>query len=444
MTDPFRSGAFAPLLTDLPLTPCDIVDGTLPDIAGRYLRNGPNSPVEPAGPYVYPIDGDGMLHEITFDGAGGVHYRRSWVRTPMLDAELTAGRALWGTVMMGLQPLPGAPVSGRKDIPDVNVIEHGGRLLALAERTLSYNVDAATLQTLGPDDFDGQYPAGATAHPKRDPSTGNLVVFAYEFTAPYLSWCEIDASGATLRSRTAIEGLDFPAMIHDCAITSTHVVIPVYPLVFDPLRKVTAEGPPLQWQETRGTRIAVIDRADGKVTWFEGPPRWSWHTVNARSSDEVVILDVVSYDCFAMDDRLGNLERMTLDLCTGAFAIETIADRVGEFPRIDDRRIGRDYDLVASATNDGPARAPGTFDTIAVTDPLTGATDTWTEAAQPLGEPIHIPGIDEHWAVLTAAPEGERSHLLIFGSTDVANGPVTRIALPDRVPAGLHGTWIPE
>lgn len=441
--DPFRSGAFAPVTQDLPFTACSVTAGRLPvDIAGRYVRNGPNTPLEPAGPYAYPIDGDGMLHEIQFPGDGTATYRRAFVRTPMLQAELDAGRALWGTFMMGLQPLPGSGVTGRKDIPDVNVISLDGTLVALAEQTCSYAIDPVTLVTGASFGFAGQFPRGATAHPKVDPATGNIVVFSYGFTEPFLTWAEIGASGEVHRARSAIPGLDFPAMIHDCAITPRYLIVPVHPLVFDPLRTVLTDGPPLQWQPERGTHIAIVDRDSGEVTWAHTDGRWSWHTVNAQETEGRIQLDVVSYDTFVMADRLGSLERFTIDPATGNVSTQVAAERVGEFPRIDDRALGLPYAKLASATNAGAARTPGTFDSIAETDPSTGTVSRWTSETQPLGEPIHIPGGEGYWGVLTAALEGERSRFLVFEEGAVDSGPIAEVTLPTRVPSGLHGTWI--
>ena len=33
------------------------------------------------------------------------------------------------------------------------------------------------------------------------------------------------------------------------------------------------------------------------------------------------------------------------------------------------------------------------------------------------------------------------SHCLVFDATDVAAGPVARVTMPQRVPAGFHATW---
>ena len=102
--DPYLTGAFAPTQSELDATPVEIVAGTLPeDLRGTYYRNGPNARFPPLGSYTYPLDGDGMIHALRFDG-GRVTYANRYVRTPSMAAEERAGRALWGGVMTPFAP----------------------------------------------------------------------------------------------------------------------------------------------------------------------------------------------------------------------------------------------------------------------------------------------------------------------------------------------------
>jgi hypothetical protein len=104
--DPYLTGAFAPTQSELDATPVEVVAGTLPeDLRGTYYRNGPNARFPPLGSYTYPLDGDGMIHALRFDG-GRVTYANRYVRTPSMAAEERAGRALWGGVMTPFAPKP--------------------------------------------------------------------------------------------------------------------------------------------------------------------------------------------------------------------------------------------------------------------------------------------------------------------------------------------------
>src|SRR5262245_12234624 len=127
-TSPFLNGIFAPVQRELDDAPLRVLAGALPgDLAGTYLRNGPNARFTPIGSYTYPLDGDGMIHAVHF-GAGRATYRNRYVRTPSMAAEERAGRALWGGLLTPIVPTAdqvGAELGGRfKDLPDVSVMRH--------------------------------------------------------------------------------------------------------------------------------------------------------------------------------------------------------------------------------------------------------------------------------------------------------------------------------
>ena len=61
---------------------------------------------------------------------------------------------------------------------------HAGRLFALKEDGLPYELDPDTLETHGKFSFDGTLSMPAvTAHPKIDPLSGELVFYGYEAPA---------------------------------------------------------------------------------------------------------------------------------------------------------------------------------------------------------------------------------------------------------------------
>ena len=81
-TIPYLSGRFAPVHREI--TSTDItVEGEVPaDLVGAYVRNGPNPKFTPLGSYLYPMEGDGMLHGVWFGGDGTLRYKNRWVAHP--------------------------------------------------------------------------------------------------------------------------------------------------------------------------------------------------------------------------------------------------------------------------------------------------------------------------------------------------------------------------
>jgi carotenoid cleavage dioxygenase-like enzyme len=148
---PTLRGNFAPILME-----CDALDlpvvGTLPDgLAGTLYRNGPNPQYAPPDPKYHWFLGDGMVHAFRIEN-GRVSYRNRWVRTPKWELEHSAGRALFGS--WG-DPRTTDPLAADKDdgVANTNIVWHAGRLLALEEAHLPFEVDPSSLTSRGYCDF---------------------------------------------------------------------------------------------------------------------------------------------------------------------------------------------------------------------------------------------------------------------------------------------------
>ncbi len=126
--NPVLKGNFAPVPEEITLTELEVI-GKLPQqLTGTLLRNGPN-PVDPQPKHHWFI-GDGMLHAIKFADGKALEYRNRWVRTEELETKTG---------------LKAAPVSETKLLAqgsgNVNVVFHGGRVLALPEVGLPYELN---------------------------------------------------------------------------------------------------------------------------------------------------------------------------------------------------------------------------------------------------------------------------------------------------------------
>ena len=210
---PFLTGNFAPVLDELDVADCPVIGRIPEDLRGTLYRNGSNPHVPPAEPYHW-FTGDGMVHAITL-ADGRASYRNRWVRTPRFVAEAEAGRPLFAGFG---QPLTQAAAQLDTGVANTHVLPHAGRLLALEEAHLPTRLDPATLATLGYDDFGGALSGRFTAHPKRDPVTGQLVFFSYSATGPLtpgMSWGTIEADGRV--SRREIFEAPYCSMVHDSA-----------------------------------------------------------------------------------------------------------------------------------------------------------------------------------------------------------------------------------
>ena len=480
---PLLQGGFAPIhqeytVTDLPVT------GTIPaHLDGRYLRNGPN-PVAEVDPDTYNwFMGDGMVHGVRLRDGRAAWYRNRWVRTPQLAAAFgeqfptTRSSALIG---------PGA---------NTNVIGHAGRTIALIEAGQACTELTDELDTVGFHDFDGTLPGGYTAHPQRDPATGELHAVTYFFGwGNQVQYAVIDRAGHARHT------VDIPVtgspMMHNFSLTESHVVVYDLPVTFDPRQVVEMAVPrflrapaqlvlsvligrvplpapiaaaigklppngllPYRWNPRYPARIGVMPRSGSArdVRWFEVAPCYVFHPMNAYDDGATLVLDVVRHPRVFDRERLGpdeaasTLVRWTVDLHAGTVREEQVNDQAQEFPRVDERLVGRRYRYgYALALNPDAVRrgARPPSDTVLKHDRVRGTTArrSFGEGRQ-VSEFVfipHAPDAAEDDGVLMGFVSDlttDRTDLMLLDAGSLER--VAAIHLPTRVPAGFHGNWVP-
>ncbi len=454
------SGRFEPVDTEIETGDVH-VEGELPrDLVGCYLRNGPNPRFTPLGSYTYPLEGDGMVHGVWLEG-GRARYANRWVRTQGMAAEERAGRALFGglltpafvdVALLGDDPDPGWPF--RLD-PFIHVVRHAGRYLALAEGMPPYEI-TADLVTLGRYDFAGTVP-GMCAHPKVDPLTGELVLFRYDVTEPFLTWAVVGPDGGVARPPTPVPGVDRGYMVHDFAVTEHYVLFVLGPGVLD-VSAMFNGGDVLQWRPELGTRIAVVER-DGTAPprWIETDAFWVWHFANAYETgdpgDPRVVVDFPwwSHLGFAVENTAplrGSLVRATIDPRRRRIDLCHIEARSTEFPRIDDRLTGRQHRYLTVVGSSGrEALVRGEHDQVVRYDMVSGASAT-LDCDAVVGEVVFAPRADAteeldgyYLAFTNSLGEDRSARLCIWDATTFPAAPVAQVMIPRRVPNGLHGNW---
>jgi carotenoid cleavage dioxygenase len=477
MTNRYLQGSFAPLQQEFTLTDLQ-VSGIIPDfLDGRYLRNGPN-PIGEVDPARYHwFVGDGMVHGIRIRDGKAHWYRNRWVRSPL------AAKAL------GERPPAGhfgvSPIGA-----NTNVIAHAGKTLALVEAGLPIYELTDELDTVGVCDFDGTLTGGYTAHPKRDPETGELHAVSYSMRlGNTIQYSVIGVDG--MARRTVDVRVTGSPMMHDFSLTERHVVFYDLPVTFDvrqaasmtvpralrlparlmlsaligrvripdpiaarrPIRKDADRRFPYSWNPNYPARIGVMPREGGNddVRWFDVEPCYVFHPMNAYDDGDTIVLDVVRHPKMFDTDHLGpnegppTLDRWTVDLADGKVRESRVDDRGQEFPRVDERLVGKRHRYgYAPAVGEGAAGE----DTLLKHDFVGGHTTSREfGSGKAVGEFVFHPTSSD-----AAEDDGvlmgyvydrttDRSALAILDAHTLDD--VASIQLPHRVPAGFHGNWVP-
>jgi carotenoid cleavage oxygenase len=493
--NPYLDDFLAPVSAEVTATDLRVT-GRIPDfLDGRYLRNGPN-PVAEVDPATYHwFTGDGMVHAVALQDGEARWYRNRWVRTAGVRTTLGEPPTATRNLRAGMQSL-GA---------NTNVLAHAGKTLALVEGGVANYELTDELDTVGPCDFDGTLAGGYTAHPHRDPHTGELHAVSYSFArGRTVQYSVIDTHGRARRT-VDIEVSGSP-MMHDFSLTDKYVVLYDLPVTLDPMQVLPKKMPrwmqnparlvaqslvgqvrvpspivamlnrnerpayqlPYAWNARYPARIGVMPR-DGDnrdVRWFEIEPCYVYHPLNAysemRGDHEVLVLDVVRYDRMFDRDRRGpggvtpKLDRWTINLATGAVTSERRDDRSQEFPRINETLLGSRHRFGYTVGLDGGFVDSGRTKmstSLYKHDYTTGSsTVAPLDAELLIGEMSFVPRPDVDSAG-TAEDDGiligygyhrgrDEGQLVLLDAQTCES--VATVHLPQRVPMGFHGNWAPR
>jgi len=457
--NPYLHGLFAPITTeaaaeDLP------VEGTLPaDLRGAYFRNGPNSRFAPKNRYHW-FDGDGMIHAVWFDG-GRARYANRWIDTWGAAKEQEAGASIWPGVLGPFDfSLPGGPL---KDTANTDLIVIKGRLMALwYESGRLVAIDPQTLATEGVSDFGGRLRQRISAHSKTDPATGDFIFFGYGDRPPYMRYGVVRPDGSIHHTDITLPG---PRRPHDIGVTPDYSILHDFPVFFDPaFFKKTGKRVPLFHPDVP-TRYGVIPRfgTDADVRWFEFEPCYMLHVVNTwQEGDEVVMIGCRNDDPTLRPDRRdgriaamlsgiklrANLHEWRMNLATGATSERRLDDLNAEFPMINGDWLGRKNRY--TWLHHIPHEIPATFDALVRYDLIDGTKQTYRYgpgifgSEAPFAPRVGSVAEDDGYVLSFVTDTADwSSSVLVLDAADISAGPIARVRLPQRVPAGFHATWMP-
>ena len=190
------------------------------------------------------------------------------------------------------------------------------------------------LETVGPSDFCGTLFGGYTAHPKRDPVTGELHAVSYNPIRGNIVQYTVTGVDGKVR-RTVNIRLRAQTMMHDFSLTEKYVVLYDLPVALDfgtrlssrPAKAVAglltrfAErhaapdfflraamrgsdrggaspgGMPYRWAPERQARVGVLPREGtaADIRWFDVNACYVFHPLNAYDEADRIVLDVVRH-----------------------------------------------------------------------------------------------------------------------------------------------------
>ena len=339
---------------------------------------------------------------------------------------------------------------------NTNVIGHAGKTLAIVEAggrpiELSYELD-----TLRRGDFDGTLPErvhrASEARPADRRAARGLLLVGLGNQVQYIV---VDTAGKVTKV-VPIETTGAP-MLHDMGLSERYVVVLDLPCVFD-LELATAGRFPYNWDRVvsgprrraaarrRQRRRAVVrDRPLLRVPSDERVRRRRSRRVRRGATPEDVRDRAQRPERGSADARPVDVRPLERQGRRGAS--RTIVGRSSRATT-----SGSSASRTATATRSPPdpglvlawgsdqARPPHGHD---------GETHDFGAGTQP-AEPVFVPASDDaaeddgYVMTFVYDEKTDRSDLVILHAQDFAGDPVASVHLPQRVPYGFHGNWVPD
>jgi carotenoid cleavage dioxygenase-like enzyme len=441
--NPYLEGNFAPVEDeqtsfDLPVT------GEIPqELAGRLLRIGPN-PVAADPANYHWFTGNGMAHGLRLRDGKAEWYRSRYVH----DDEVVQVKG-WDPVAGPVPEFPLGPGAA-----NTNIIGIGDKTFAIVEAgSLPVELDYE-LETVARSNFGGTLPAGFSAHPHKDPDSGELHTAVYSPLWQHIQYVVVSPEGLVTKT------VDVPTpgspMVHDCMFTPNYFILFDFPVVFDEAGLNAGAPFPYSWKPEYGARVGLLPRngTAEDVTWHEVELCYVFHPMNGYEDEQGrVVLDVVRHPRMFATDKLGpnegttTLDRWTIDPKQTRIKEERLDDRGQEFPRLDERRAGKSYRYGYTAVV-GEGFAMGG---LIKHDMLKGTSEYQDQGSHRIFmEPVFVPrnaqaDEDDGWVLAYLYDsDTDSSDVVILNAQDFGGEPVATIHLPSRVPFGFHGNWVAD
>lgn len=336
----------------------DNIDGVVPnDLVGVLYRNGPGKFGVDGERVKHVLDADGLVLQITFPNNKNVEkdkerefiFRSRFVQTKGLIEETNAKRFIyrgtfgtgpWSTLLstppknginadswLDQQSIPCKVLSNAfntniKNTANTQIISFGGKLLALFEAGLPYELNPKTLETIGefdmggvltkdklpvklgmedaiPEQFMPSIIGGAahTAHPNVCPDSGNLVgwhwsqiVVDKSLEVTFTEWSKEDFSPI---AKSTFKVTNCELAPHDMALTKNYILLKVNALTMNQLPFLMGlKGPAasLEMDGQANVFVHVFPRPTAKEQFepfvVEVPPCFSIHFSHAYEDEE--------------------------------------------------------------------------------------------------------------------------------------------------------------
>jgi carotenoid cleavage dioxygenase-like enzyme len=496
----YLHGNYAPVTEEHRAVPLQVVEGALPeDLDGLFVRNGPNPIVTQITKRYHWFDGHGMLHNVRIQSQPqpSATYSNSYIPTPRYEIEKKLKKEIFYHVgeLTGVTGILKAVIFapsiiqafglGPLTISQANTqtVMYDNKFMCCHEASLPFEVqldnDGGIVKAVGFEDFGGVLDYPMSAHPKKDPLTGNFLFHGYAGDAPLVKRYgpikvgEYDTQRHQMLYYLGVSPDDkHTSFAHDMLFTKNWIIVNDSSVQLDVSRILDPEVSFFNFNSAVTLRMGLVSRIGRTrednatnamhrdVVWIDTGTAYSMiHPLNAWEEDDgtVVLWSPLGsgFDGTLTNSSNRNAFYMTelrLDPKSRRLVSTKVIDANYnvEFSRVRDDCLGRFCRHGYSGISDESLGGAALFSGFVVWDMEKG--ELLKAVSYPSGdigqEPVVLPknGRNESNAVylgtyLYNSIEQKSYFVLYDGENDY--GVVAKLRIPYRVPYGTHGQWVP-
>eukprot|EP01023_Acetabularia_acetabulum_P002118 TRINITY_DN10817_c0_g1_i2.p1 TRINITY_DN10817_c0_g1~~TRINITY_DN10817_c0_g1_i2.p1 ORF type:complete len:624 (+),score=64.21 TRINITY_DN10817_c0_g1_i2:366-2237(+) len=472
---------FYPVQNEVTASNLKVVGQIPQDLQGVYIRNGPNPQHKPKGKY-YWFEGDGMAHSCRID-QGNIHYSNRFIQTKQYSIEKQMGESVlmkWGDAFtkFGLLSLIADTLRFVGGLPsrlgiggeaNTTLVYHQGRLYALQDQgctpyllSVEQKGQINTIEQMNiPKNWDVQ---GIECHCKVDPKTKQMYFMSQCYhKKPYLKIGEMAHDGSD-SVRWFSVNLEQPIYMHDFAITENYIVVVDHPLPISMKKMIFGSGIPLS-EVARKTRIGLISRKSGKISWCElDTPGFMMHVANAFETQDG---NISVYSVVHRENPIKSIfnEESSIPSPSSFFGkylinpnqksakFSFLLDSLCEFPTINLNYLGYQsrytyLTWIDNAQERDSVRPIGILKYDMFEDKLIGKIrfNQYIDGQEPLFVPKQNGKNEDDGYLMMYVNDSstQESRFVIYDAATMNQTAVAEVELPQRVPFGFHGVYLTD
>ncbi|KAF2187918.1 carotenoid cleavage dioxygenase [Zopfia rhizophila CBS 207.26] len=459
------------------------VSGTLPDdLEGVYLRNGTNIQFTPTNIRLHSFSGAGMIHQVQIRN-GTATYSNFYVRTPRFEIERKIGREVFvefsdiaGAGTAALEKIKALQTKVKKGlVPEFSQYEltpgstsiryHSGRLYCLQETGYAFVLEAhrcedSKLMLDGRghlETWNGEWEGPFSAHPRFDPVTGDMYNLSLGDKSVIMAG---RISKGLWHSQASFDQTNGEmSWLHDFFLTENYIIFPDISMRRDFSGLSKEVGSIFSFEHKYPMRWGIIPRkfeSGDQVQWFTTQnPSSIWHVINGwektgPNGSRQIILFSPCFEDYPPDVPIhtpaephAKVKTWTLDLDSGKVVDEQVLlDHHYERPSLNLDYVGLPsrYCYLLDEECDGyMGKGVLKYDMIAKKE-----VAYFSYGDMYGGEAYYVPKSnarsEDDGYLLDILMTGENSELIVIDATAMKE--LARLHLPQRVPFGVHATWL--